>query len=100
MPDESNLDEVALLFKALGNRERLKIIELLATAQTPLHIEGIARQLNEDYASVYKHLEELEKAGVIGVYAVGRSRVPYLKKKEELLSLLDLSKKVILLKSQ
>lgn len=99
MNEELNLDGLAAFFKALGNRDRLRIIELLATQQTPIHIEGIARQLNEDYASIYKHLEELERVGIIGIYAVGRSRVPYIKKKDEIISLLELSRKIILQKS-
>ena len=69
---------------ALANRTRLRILEILLSTEKPIHIEGIARTLKMDYASVYRHVDRLKRAGILGVHEVGRSRVPYILKKEEL----------------
>jgi DNA-binding transcriptional ArsR family regulator len=87
--DASNIH---LFFSALGNPSRLKIIELILSSQKPLHVKGIARLLGSDYAVTYRHVEKLQKAGILGIYEVGRSRVPYLKHKEELKEIIELSK--------
>jgi len=79
-------------FSALGNSSRLRIIELLLSSQKPLHVKGIARLLGADYAVTYRHIEKLEEVGILGIYEVGRSRVPYLKNKEELKKILELSR--------
>src|SRR5579883_2995664 len=87
-----NASNVHVFFSALGNPSRIKIIELLLSSQKPLHVKGIARLLGSDYAVTYRHIEKLQKAGILGIYEVGRSRVPYLKHKEELKEIIKLSK--------
>ena len=83
-------DKKIEVLSALANRTRLKIIEILLGTQKPVHIEGIARMLNMDYASVYRHVDRLKRAGIVGVYEVGRSRVPYVVKREEMRNFLEL----------
>lgn len=85
------VSDVHLFFSALGNPSRLKIIELILSSQKPLHVKGIARMLGLDYAVTYRHVEKLQKAGILGIYEVGRSRVPYIKHKEELKEIIKLS---------
>jgi DNA-binding transcriptional ArsR family regulator len=75
-------------FAALGNPQRMKIIELLLSSEKPVHVKGISRLLRADYAVTYRHIERLRAAGILGIYEVGRSRVPYVVKKEQLQELL------------
>lgn len=77
-------DKVCMLLFALSNPVRLRIVEILMKTEKPLHIEGIARQLKMDYGAVYRHIDLLKKVGIIDIYEVGRSRVPYLVKKKEM----------------
>ncbi len=77
-------EEKARVLLALANPVRLKIVEILLSSKRPIHIEGIARILKMDYASVYRHVDRLKKAGILDVHEVGRSRVPYIIKKEEI----------------
>jgi len=82
-------EKVFRMLKALANENRLRIIEVLMTSQQPIHIEGLSRILEKDYSAVYRDVEALEKVGIVGIYIVGRSRVPYVKKKDELSKLFD-----------
>lgn len=86
----SSSEKVYVLLKALANENRLKIIQVLMSSQQPIHIEGLSRILDKDYSAVYRDVEALEKAGIVGIYIVGRSRVPYIRKKDELNKLFDL----------
>ncbi|MEM0096979.1 MAG: winged helix-turn-helix domain-containing protein [Conexivisphaerales archaeon] len=86
----SSSEKVYRLLKALGNENRLKIVQVLMGSQQPIHIEGLSRILDKDYSAVYRDVEALEKAGILGIYIVGRSRVPYIRKKDELNKLFDL----------
>ena len=79
MLDEKELRKVSLIFSALGNSTRVKIVELVSETERPLHIKAVAQALKKDYAAVYRHVEVLAKSGIVGVYDVGRSRVIYLK---------------------
>ena len=80
MTDDQNLLQLSMIFNALGSITRLRIIEIIREAESPLHIKAVAQILKKDYAAVYRHIGVLEKCGLIGVYEVGRSRVIYLKK--------------------
>ena len=79
MFDEQQLRRVSDIFSALGSPTRLRIIELVSETERPLHIKAVAQVLKKDYAAVYRHIQVLEKCGLVGVYDVGRSRVIYLK---------------------
>ena len=82
MFNEQQLRQVSDIFSALGSPTRLKIIELVSETERPLHIKAVAQVLKKDYAAVYRHVQVLEKCGLIGVYEVGRSRVIYLKNED------------------
>ena len=52
------------LFKTLGNKKRLKIVELLLK-NTGLSVEAISRRIDSSYKSTSKHLLILENAGLV-----------------------------------
>lgn len=81
---EQEIQRLTNLFSAFGSTTRLMIVKLVSETERPLHIKAIARALKKDYATIYRHIGVLEKNGVIGVYEVGRARVIYLKKSENL----------------
>ena len=73
--DEDTLSKSATVFTALSNVSRLKILLMLSETDRPLHIKAVARQLKLDYGTIYRHVEILERANLIKIYEVGRSRV-------------------------
>ncbi len=96
MQNNSNNEKLlADILKALANEDRIKILKLIINSDKPLHIKALTELLKTDYANVYKNVKILEKAGILGVFVVGRSRVPYVKKKEELAKLFDQIGKII-----
>jgi len=52
-----------------------RAIELAIETKKPLHIKAVARNLNMDYAAVYRHVHVLRTARLLEVFEVGRSRV-------------------------
>lgn len=64
-----------MMFSALGNSVRLRILLMLLDSKKPLHIMAVATNLKMDYGGVYRHVEILRNAGLLQVYEVGRSRV-------------------------
>jgi len=50
-------------------------LKMLIETKKPLHIKAVARNLNMDYAAVYRHVHVLRTARLLEVYEVGRSRV-------------------------
>lgn len=75
-PNHSAEDEdLSLIFKALGNPIRLRILSIIAGTKRPLHIKAISKELKMDYAAVYRHIDTLKKAGLVQIFEVGRSRV-------------------------
>ncbi|MEJ2242290.1 MAG: winged helix-turn-helix domain-containing protein [Candidatus Bathyarchaeota archaeon] len=84
MFEDQEIQRLTKLFSAFGSSTRLRIIKLVKETERPLHIKAVASALKKDYATIYRHVGVLEKSGVIGVYEVGRSRVIYLKKSENL----------------
>jgi len=93
--DEQELRQVSVIFSALGNPTRLKIVELVSETERPLHIKAVAQVLKKDYAAVYRHIRVLEKSGLVGVYEVGRSRVIYLKNAELIKECVQAVKKML-----
>ena len=77
MSDTSGLrrEQVSLIFNALGNPIRLRILSLVKETKRPLHIKAVAKALQKDYAAVYRHIDVLKKAGLVKIFEVGRSRV-------------------------
>ena len=66
---------LSMVFSALGNPVRLKILSIISETKRPLHIKAVAQTLRMDYAAVYRHIKVLKKAGLIQIFEVGRSRV-------------------------
>ena len=75
MSPEEDLRTASTTFNALGSVVRLKILKMLIETKKPLHIKAVARNLNMDYAAVYRHVHVLRTARLLEVYEVGRSRV-------------------------
>ena len=68
-------ERLSKVFNALGNPTRLKILRLVTDTRRPLHIKAVARALKMDYGAVYRHIDVLEKANLVQIFEVGRSRV-------------------------
>jgi DNA-binding transcriptional ArsR family regulator len=75
MVPEEDLRTASTIFNALGSVVRLRILKMLIETKKPLHIKAVARNLNMDYAAVYRHVHVLRSARLLEVYEVGRSRV-------------------------
>jgi DNA-binding transcriptional ArsR family regulator len=75
VPTQDQKENLALVFKALGNESRLEILSIINETKRPLHIKAVAKNLKMDYASIYRHVEILKNVGLVEIYEVGRSRV-------------------------
>jgi len=95
---QEEIGKIALVFEAIGNPVRFKILMLVNETERPLHIKAVAKILKMDYAAVYRHVKILEKSGLIGIYEVGRSRVLYSKDAGVIKQIVELAK-IILQKS-
>ena len=92
---ENETKKISRIFNALGNETRVKIILLVKETKRPLHIKAIAQMLGIDYAALYRHVQVLDKCGVVEIYNVGRSRVLELKNADALNQLIEITKKMI-----
>ncbi len=88
VPDE-NLRTASAVFNALGSVVRLRIVKMLIETKKPLHIKAVARNLNMDYAAVYRHVHVLRTARILDVFEVGRSRVLTPRKPEAIIDLIE-----------
>lgn len=75
MSASDDLKSASMMFAALGNSVRLRILLMLMDTKKPLHITAVASNLKMDYGGVYRHVEVLRDAGLLQVFEVGRSRV-------------------------
>jgi len=73
--DEKEISHVSIVFSALSNPTRLKILSIISETKRPLHIKAVAKVLKMDYAAVYRHIAVLKKANLLQIFEVGRSRV-------------------------
>jgi len=73
--DEKEISQVSIVFAALSNPTRLKILSIITETKKPLHIKAVAITLKMDYAAVYRHIAILKKANLLQIFEVGRSRV-------------------------
>jgi len=73
--DEKEISRVSIVFAALSNPARLKILSIIRETKKPLHIKAVAITLKMDYAAVYRHIAILKKANLLQIFEVGRSRV-------------------------
>lgn len=69
------MSHVSIVFAALSNPTRLKILSIISETKRPLHIKAIAKILKMDYAAIYRHIGVLKKANLLQIFEVGRSRV-------------------------
>jgi ArsR family transcriptional regulator len=92
-PDE-NLRTASTIFSALGSVVRLRIIKMLIETKKPLHIKAVARNLDMDYAAVYRHVHVLRTARLLDVFEVGRSRVLTPRKPDLIMDLIERTKEV------
>lgn len=72
---EEDLGTASTIFNALGSVVRLRILKMLIETKKPLHIKAVARNLNMDYAAIYRQVHVLQTARLLEVFEVGRSRV-------------------------
>lgn len=75
MYDEKEISRASIVFAALGNPTRLKILSIISETKRPLHIKAVAQTLKMDYAAIYRHIAVLKKANLLQIFEVGRSRV-------------------------
>jgi len=94
MLPEEELRTASTIFNALGSVVRLRILKMLVETKKPLHIKAVARNLNMDYAAVYRHIHVLRTARLLEVYEVGRSRVLEPRKPELIGELIKTTKEV------
>jgi len=94
MSPEEDLRTASTIFDALGSVVRLKILRMLIDTKKPLHIKAVARNLNMDYAAVYRHVHVLRTARLLEVFEVGRSRVLTPRKPELITVLIQRTKEV------
>jgi len=80
--EEEKLKAAADVFAALGNPLRLKVLTAVGSSDRPLHIKAVAKMLKTRYPVIYKHVKILERAGLVTIYEVGRSRVVSLRSPE------------------
>ncbi|MEM4416566.1 MAG: winged helix-turn-helix domain-containing protein [Nitrososphaerota archaeon] len=73
--EEQRVKTLADIFSALGNPLRLKILNIVASSDRPLHIKAVSKMVKTRYPVIYKHVKVLERAGLVKIYEVGRSRV-------------------------
>jgi ArsR family transcriptional regulator len=92
---QEEISKIALVFEAVGNPVRFKILMLVNETERPLHIKAVAKILKMDYAAVYRHVKILEKSGLLGIYEVGRSRVLYSKNAEVIKKIIELAKIIL-----
>lgn len=95
MFEKEEIGKIALVFEAVGNPARFKILMLVNETERPLHIKAVAKILKMDYAAVYRHVKILEKSGLLGIYEVGRSRVLYSKNADVIKQIIELAKMVL-----
>ena len=92
--NEEILTNISVIFNALGNPTRLKILKLVSESNRPLHIKAISRMLKMRYTAVYRHVSILKNAGLVTIYEVGRSRVVSIAKPELINEFLNFATKL------
>jgi len=92
MLEQEDIERAAVVFEALGNPARLRMLHILANSDRPLHIRAMSRLIKTRYNAAYKHVRKLRNAGLINVFEVGRSRVLTLREPQLLDRMLELVK--------
>jgi len=71
---ESRSTSPALVFSALGDETRLELIERLIDG-TPKSVTTLTEGFNISRQAIRKHLNQLEKAGIIEPTKIGREQL-------------------------
>lgn len=70
--DDQRLEELSEIYKALADKNRLKILQLLRKHQEhPLCVNALARSLEISQPAVSQHLKILKQQGLISVKKEG-----------------------------
>lgn len=94
MYSDQELSTSLMIFNALGNEVRLRILLMLTDTRRPLHIKAVAQNLKKEYSAVYRHVKILERAQLLRIHEVGRSRVLSLPYPQLIKQFIDASKEV------
>src|SRR5207245_9682347 len=76
-PDDTD-GVTPMIFAALGDPNRLRIVELLGSA--PRSVGEIATLLRLHQPQVTKHLQALERAGLVSMHPLGQRRISALRR--------------------
>ena len=68
---KEKVDQMAELFKALGDPTRLKIVRLLSSRHKILCVGALAHKLGITQPAVSQHLKILKNAGILEAHRVG-----------------------------
>lgn len=68
-----------LFFETIGNKTRLKILELLY--EKPMSVSDICKELNEEQSKISHNLKKLNECHFIDVKQIGKKRIYSLNKK-------------------
>ena len=82
-----------LVFSALSDNSRMAIVDFLRRRKSATCCE-IADEIEKDASTVFRHLEILERAGIISAEKRGRELVCSLRKQKELEALMRIAKKI------
>ncbi|HIP66643.1 MAG TPA: ArsR family transcriptional regulator [Candidatus Nanopusillus sp.] len=80
------------VFRALANETRYKIIKILLENDSCLG--NLSRFFNKDFSVLYRHVKELEEAGLVEVKKVGRLSIICIKNKDIIRKLVDLASQI------
>jgi ArsR family transcriptional regulator len=60
-----NLEKLALVFKALSDSTRLRIVKMLSQHYKPICVNGLTNRLDISQSAVSQHLRVLKQAGLV-----------------------------------
>ena len=71
MVENVEVESLAELFRALGDPNRLRILELLKTTKHPLCVNAIAMNIGISQSAISQHLKILRQQGLVNVKKEG-----------------------------
>ena len=80
------------VFKALSNEVRYKIIKILL--ETDSCLNDLSKIFDKDFSVLYRHVKELEKAGLVEMKREGKFYTICIKNKELVKKLLELANEI------
>jgi len=82
------------LFKALGSKQRMKILKHLLTVDEPIcycELEGV---IDRDRSVIYRHLKKLESVGLLETRRAGKRVECWVDEKDKVMKLLDIANSI------